>query len=102
MDKISKRYTYIAWFFTFNAAWVLLNTFVFRKLLFSQVMTQSGTLADHPRYGQAVMMIYSTVGYVIEISWYILLALLAWTARNEYISRKSFTTGPETSEATDG
>jgi len=106
MDKNYKTYTIIAWFFTLNIAWVLLNEFVLPKLLYSHVRTTYGIMVNHPRYGLGFMLVYGFVHYSIQAAWCVMLALLAWTARSDYLSKaRAFETpvaGPTRMETADG
>lgn len=86
MDKTYKTYTFVIWFFVAYTIWVMLNE-IYQFFIAASVMNHAAMPWDaNTREFMLIRNSLSMFGYAASC---IVFALLAWTARGDYLSRTS-------------
>lgn len=100
MDKLLRRYTIVAWFFTADVAWQIIVDIV-RAALGDSEFSLRYPFRTHLSLAARYKIMYLGIAeYVFYLAWLVMLALLVWTVRADYIARNpSSSLSPKSADA---
>ena len=99
MDKLLRRYTIIAWFFTANIIWQVIYDIARAALGDSEFSLRYPFRTHLSMAARYKLMYIGMVDFVLGLAWLVMLALLAWTIRADYLGRNP--SSPLASESAD-